>query len=57
MSKDQVKPFQNRLYLLYHELRPTRANTPYLVEPAVFQKHVDLFDQLRTDENPGPWPD
>jgi len=57
MSKDQVKPFQNRLYLLYHELRPTPSQYSYLVEPAVFQKHVDLFDRLRTDENPGPWPE
>ena len=57
MSKDQVKHFQNRLYLLYHELRPTPSQYSYLVEPAVFQKHVDLFDRLRRDENPGPWPE
>ena len=57
MSKDQVKPFQSRLYLLYHELRPTPSQYSYLVEPAVFQKHIDLFAQLRTDENPGPWPE
>jgi peptidoglycan/xylan/chitin deacetylase (PgdA/CDA1 family) len=57
MSKDQVKPFQNRLFLLYHELRPTPSQYSYLIEPAVFQKHVDLFHQLRTDENPGPWPE
>ena len=57
MSKDQVKPFQSRLYLLYHELRPTPSQYSYLVEPAVFQKHIDLFAQLQTDENPGLWPE
>jgi peptidoglycan/xylan/chitin deacetylase (PgdA/CDA1 family) len=57
MSKEQAKPLQRRLYLLYHELRPTRGQYSYLLEPAVFQKHIDLFAELRTIENPGLWPE
>lgn len=57
MSKEQVKPLRRRLYLLYHELRPTPSHYSYITEPAVFQKHVDLFTRLRTTEDSGLWPE
>jgi peptidoglycan/xylan/chitin deacetylase (PgdA/CDA1 family) len=56
MSKEQVTPLQRRLYLLYHELRPTPSRYSYLTAPAVFQKHINLFAQLRTTEN-RLWPE
>jgi peptidoglycan/xylan/chitin deacetylase (PgdA/CDA1 family) len=38
-----------RLYLLYHELRPTRSDYSYVVETGQFEKHVDLFLKLRNE--------
>jgi peptidoglycan/xylan/chitin deacetylase (PgdA/CDA1 family) len=46
-----------RLYLLYHELRPARSSYSYVVETAEFEKHVDLFLQLRKTDGPGLWPE
>ncbi len=57
MSKDRAEPLQRRLYLLYHELRPTPSRYSYVIKPADFQKHVDLFVQLRNKENPELWPE
>jgi Polysaccharide deacetylase len=37
----------DRLYLLYHELRPSRSDYSYVVETGQFEKHVDLFLRLR----------
>jgi peptidoglycan/xylan/chitin deacetylase (PgdA/CDA1 family) len=57
MSKEQVKPLQRRLYLLYHELRPAPSHYSYITEPAAFQNHIDLFSGLRTAENSELWPE
>ena len=57
MSKEQPRPLQRRLYLLYHELRPAPSGYSYITEPAVFQKHIDLFARLRTAEDSGLWPE
>ena len=40
----------DRLYLLYHELRPTRSDYSYVVETSQFEKHVDLFLKLRNEK-------
>jgi hypothetical protein len=46
----------NRLYLLYHELRPSRSSYSYVVETGEFEKQVDLFLRLR-EKGQGPWPE
>ena len=46
-----------RLYLLYHELRPTRSNYSYVVETEEFEKHADLYLKLRNTEVSGLWPE
>lgn len=46
-----------RLYLLYHELRPGRSSYSYVVKTGEFEKHLDLFLQLRNTEAPGLWPE
>jgi peptidoglycan/xylan/chitin deacetylase (PgdA/CDA1 family) len=56
-SKEQVAPRQRRLYLLYHELRTAPSEYSYVTAPAAFQKHVDLFAQLRTNGNAGLCPE
>jgi Polysaccharide deacetylase len=46
-----------RLYLLYHELRPSRSSYSYVVETAEFEKHVDLYLKLRNTDEPVLWPE
>jgi peptidoglycan/xylan/chitin deacetylase (PgdA/CDA1 family) len=52
-----VTPPPGRLYLLYHELRPSRSNYSYVVETGEFEKQVDLFLELRKTAGPGLWPE
>jgi Polysaccharide deacetylase len=47
----------DRLYLLYHELRPSRSDYSYVVETSQFEKHVDLFLELRRKQPPGVYPE
>ena len=47
----------DRLYLLYHELRPSRSSYSYVVETAEFEKQVNLFLKLREGGGPGLWPE
>ncbi|MBB5316887.1 polysaccharide deacetylase family protein [Tunturibacter empetritectus] len=47
----------DRLYLLYHELRPSRSDYSYIVETSQFEKHVDLFLELRKRQPPGFYPE
>jgi Polysaccharide deacetylase len=46
-----------RLYLLYHELRPSRSNYSYVVGTEEFEKHVDLYLKLRNTEVSGLLPE
>jgi hypothetical protein len=48
---------QERLYLLYHELRPSRSNYSYVVETGAFERHVDLFAEMRKTNGPGLFPE
>jgi hypothetical protein len=45
----------DRLYLLYHELRPSRSSYSYVVETGEFEKQVDLFFKLKLRDPSGPW--
>jgi peptidoglycan/xylan/chitin deacetylase (PgdA/CDA1 family) len=36
-----------KLYLLYHELRPGRSSYSYIVDTGEFEQHLDLFRKLR----------
>lgn len=44
-----------KLYLLYHELRPTRSSYSYVVGTEEFERHVDLFLKVRGTEAAGLW--
>ena len=46
-----------RLYLLYHELRPTRSDYSYVVETGAFEKQADLLLKLRENGALGLWPE
>ena len=47
----------DRLYLLYHELRPSRSSYSYVVETEEFEKQANLFLQLRESGGPGLCPE
>ena len=47
----------DRLYLLYHELRPTRSSYSYVLETEEFEKQADLFEKLRQIGGSGLWPE
>lgn len=46
-----------RLYLLYHELRPSRSNYSYVLETSEFEKQVSLFQKLRENGLTTLWPE
>ncbi len=48
---------QDSLYLLYHELRPSRSDYSYVVETEDFERHLDLFLELRKRKGPGLIPE
>jgi Polysaccharide deacetylase len=54
--KQMEAPVQ-RLYLLYHELRPGRSSYSYALETGEFEKQLDLFLQLRKMGKAGLWPE
>ena len=39
----------NRLYLLYHELRPSRSDYSYVLDTREFERQLDLFVTLRRE--------
>jgi peptidoglycan/xylan/chitin deacetylase (PgdA/CDA1 family) len=47
----------DKLYLLYHELRTRRSDYSYVLETGQFEKHVDLFLELRKRQPPGFYPE
>ena len=47
----------HRLHLLYHELRPGGSKYSYVLTPLAFDRHLDLFVQLRKDESRAAWPE
>jgi peptidoglycan/xylan/chitin deacetylase (PgdA/CDA1 family) len=47
---DQSQTSSQKLYLLYHELRPGRSNYSYIVETRQFEQHLNLFQKLRESE-------
>jgi hypothetical protein len=40
-----------RLYLLYHELRPSLSRYSYVLDTGAFEKQIDIFAKLRQDED------
>jgi hypothetical protein len=52
-----VTQSRGRLYLLYHELRPSRSNYSYIVETGDFERQIDLFLKLRESRQSELWPE
>ncbi|MFI5072533.1 MAG: polysaccharide deacetylase family protein [Terriglobales bacterium] len=57
MPKVQVRASKRSLYLLYHELRPSGSRYSYVLENAVFERHLHLFSQLREQNSSSLWPE
>jgi peptidoglycan/xylan/chitin deacetylase (PgdA/CDA1 family) len=47
----------DRLYLLYHELRPSKSSYSYALETAEFEKQINLFLKLRENGQSALWPE
>ena len=56
-EKHQQRQSSRRLYLLYHELRLNWSNYSYVVEPKLFEEHLDLFVKLRQAAAAEPQPE
>lgn len=50
-------PSQRRLYLLYHELRPSGSQYSYVLENQAFARHLDLLSSFRREDQGGFWPE
>lgn len=50
-------PSQRRLYLLYHELRPSGSRYSYVLENGAFEQQLDLFLRIRREGNGVLWPE
>jgi peptidoglycan/xylan/chitin deacetylase (PgdA/CDA1 family) len=46
-----------RLYLLYHELRPIPSHYSYVTGTEMFARHVDLYARLRQERRLVRWPE
>jgi hypothetical protein len=47
---------RRRLHLLYHELRPSGSAYSYVVDTAAFERHLDLYLELRQPDK-ALWPE
>ena len=46
-----------KLYLLYHELRPSSSKYSYAIETRAFEQHMDLFVRMRETAEFGLYPE
>ena len=56
-STDRTRHPLRKLFLLYHELRPSDARYSYVTGTGMFQKHLDLYVRLREADGVGLWPE
>ena len=52
-----MRRFPRKLYLLYHELRPTRSEYSYVLENLKFVRQLELLSQIRKSSDAGLWPE
>jgi hypothetical protein len=57
ISKEPMQQPLQRLHLLYHELRAGVSRYSYVVETELFERHLDLFAQLRAAKGCDLWPE
>lgn len=56
-STGQQRGSRPSLHLLYHELRPGKAEYSYVVPTSAFAEHLDLFQHVRQSEAASLWPE
>lgn len=57
ISQEQTEKPTPKLFLLYHELRPIESRYSYVLDTGSFERHLDLFVQMRNTEHCGMWPE
>jgi peptidoglycan/xylan/chitin deacetylase (PgdA/CDA1 family) len=55
-NEQMLRPLR-RLYLLYHELRPSGSRYSYAIDTKMFERHIDLFVRLRQANSSDLWPE
>ncbi len=55
--KEQTEQSSRRLYLLYHELRPIESRYSYVLDTGSFERHLDIYAQIRKADNCRIWPE
>ena len=56
-SQEHNHDASQHLYFLYHELRAAKSDYLYAVDKDSFEKHIDLFSQIRTARSSTLWPE
>ena len=57
IPEEQTQRPLRRLFLLYHEIRPGESRYSYAIESGMFERHADIFVQMREAESCGLWPE
>jgi peptidoglycan/xylan/chitin deacetylase (PgdA/CDA1 family) len=57
IPEEQARRPLRRLFLLYHELRPGESRYSYVLDTGLFERHMELFAQMREAESCGLWPE
>ena len=57
IPEEQTQRPLRRLFLLYHELRADESRYSYAIETGMFERHVELFAQMREAERCGLRPE
>jgi hypothetical protein len=57
IPEEQTQRPLRRLFLLYHEIRPGESRYSYAIETGMFERHADIFVQLREEQDCDIWPE
>ena len=57
IGEERARQPLQKLHFLYHDLRPGGSDYSYVLDTNEFDKHLDLFVEIRKAESPGLWPE
>ena len=57
IGEERARQPLQKLNFLYHDLRPRGSDYSYVLDTNEFDKHLDLFLDMRTEAGPGLWPE
>ena len=57
IGEERARQPLQKLHFLYHDLRPRGSDYSYVLDTNEFDKHLDLFLEMRKAAGPGLWPE